>query len=351
MDFGVSLFFVLSGFLLYRPYARHVAAGARPISVRIYALRRSARLLPAWLLVLVGTLFLVPASRTAGRVPWTANLAQLQSLRVEWDLPGLAQLWSLSTEVMFYVALPLVAASIARIAAPRGPRTHLLALGLVAAGSVAFQLIAVAGGLPDGFAWLRTLPAMGDWFVVGMALAAVVTDSRMSGRITLVVQAVPWHLYAIAACVFWVLTTRIAGPYDLTPPTGWEALTKHLGYGVVAALIIAPSAFGAKTKVSRFLSWRLMTYLGAISYGLFLWHLPIMLWARNVLGLPDFGGGFWATVTVTLGLSIVVASGSWHLLEAPTQTWVRRRTGSPERGGATLPPSGRNGEHQQGQRA
>lgn len=341
MDIGVALFFVLSGYLLYRPHASHVAAGTARPALSTYAVRRTARLAPAWLAVLAGTLVLVPQSRTAGTEVWVANLLQLQSLKLEWDLPGLAQLWSLSTEVMFYLALPVVAAIVARVAVRRGWRTHLLALGLFAVASILFRLLDGLGALPDGFAWLRTLPAMGDWFVAGMVLAVVVSDVRLCARVTSVVRAVPWHLYTIAACVFWVLTTRIAGPYDLVPPTAWQASAKHVGYTVVATLVIAPSVFGARTSLSRVLTSRVLTYLGTISYGLFLWHLPIMFRVRDVLGLDLFAFGFLITVLVTFAASVLVASVSWHLLEAPIQSWARRRTsrgqtvpdGTPPRGG------------------
>ena len=81
-DIGVAIFFVLSGFLLYRPWARRSLVNGPPIDSRSYAVRRFARLVPAWLLVLVGTLLLVPESRDAGATPWIANLLQVQSLRL-----------------------------------------------------------------------------------------------------------------------------------------------------------------------------------------------------------------------------------------------------------------------------
>lgn len=326
MDIGVAIFFVLSGFLLYRPHASHVVTGRPAPAARSYAVRRAARLVPAWLAVLLGTLVLVPESRSAAPSVWAANLLQLQSLKLEWDLPGLAQLWSLSTEVMFYAALPLVALLVARHAAPRGPRAHLLALLSLAVATWVFRTLDGLGALPEGWSWIRTLPAVGDWFVVGMLLAVVLTDERLRRPVAAVVQAVPWHLYALAACIFWVLTTRAAGPYDLTPPTPAEATVKHLGYTLVAALVVAPSVLGARTPVSRLLSSRVLTYVGAISYGIFLWHLPLMFRVRELLGLEVFAYGFWVTVVLTLGSSLAVAAVSWHVLEAPIQAWARRRT-------------------------
>lgn len=343
MDIGVAVFFVLSGFLLYRPYAAHLRRGTPSPSLRTYAIRRTARLVPAWLVVLLGALVLVPESRTAPQSAWVANLLQVQSLRIDWDLPGLTQLWSLSTEVMFYVALPLVAAFVARVCADRGPRAQVLALLGLAAGTWVFRFVAAVGPLPFGWAWTRTLPGVGDWFVLGMVLAVVVSDASLRERVGVVVRATPLHLYALAALIFWLMTTLIGGPYTLAAPSGWQANVKHLGYAAVAGLLIAPSVLGARTFLSPVLRSRVLGYLGTISYGIFLWHLPLMFWIRDRLGFTIFDGHFWMTVVATTIASVVAAAASWHLLEAPIQRWARRRT--------TPRPEERQSEQRQTQQA
>ena len=326
MDFGVALFFVLSGFLLYRPYVAHLNLGAPSPSLRTYAVRRTARLVPAWFAVLLGTLVLVPESRTASRTAWVTNLLQLQSLRTQWDLPGLAQLWSLSTEVMFYLVLPLAALLVGRLSAGRGPRAQVGALLGLAAATWCFRLVVAIGPLPRDWSFVRTLPAVADWFVVGMLLAVAIGVPAFRDRASALVQALPLHLYALAGLIFWLLTTRSAGPYDLATPTAWQASVKHLGYAVVAGLLVAPSVLGARTALSPFLRSRALTYLGTISYGVFLWHLPLMFWVRARFDYELFDGHFWVTVALTAALSVAVAAASWHLLEAPVQSWARRRT-------------------------
>ena len=97
-------------------------------------------------------------------------------------------------------------------------------------------------------------------------------------------------------------------------------------------------AAGARTPVSRFLSSRVLTYVGAISYGIFLWHLPIMFQVRSLLGLDVFAYGFWATVVLTLGgVDLCRRPRRRHFLEAPIQAWARRRT---TRTAGTPPTSG-----------
>ena len=326
MDIGVAIFFVLSGYLLYRPHARaNAGLQARP-ALRTFWWRRAARLIPAWALVLVGVLILVPASRDSSWSAWAANLVQAQSLKQEWHLPGLAQLWSLSTEVMFYVSLPFVAGLVARLARGRRRRAELFAIGALAVLAQVFRAVAGHDLLPSGFTWLQTLPATLDWFAAGMALGVLTAHPGEWRRVTGAVRDAPLAPWVISACLLWVLTTRLAGPYDLSPQAFSEQTFQHLGYGIVALLVVAPSVVGARSPISAVLSHRLLAYLGRISYGVFLWHLPIMFALRELLGYRLFAGHFWITLLGTLSLSVPIAAASWHLLEEPVLRWVRRRT-------------------------
>jgi peptidoglycan/LPS O-acetylase OafA/YrhL len=326
MDIGVAVFFVLSGFLLYRPYSIATARNEPQPSTRRFLSRRVARIVPAWLAVLAGTLVLVPQSRAADLTLWLVNLVHLQALRLEWDLPGLAQLWSLSTEVAFYAILPILAVLVRRLVAGRSPLTHLLAVAALIPLAWAFRAVVYADLLPDGYAWVRTMPAMIDWFALGMILAVLMTyRDRWSGVIDILTHSAN-ALLVLAAATFWVLTTSIAGPYDLRPPTPWQGSMKHLGYGIVASLLIYPSALGARSILTGVLRSRVLAYLGKISYAFFLWHLPVMFWVRATLGYELFAFGFWVTVLATTVITTAISALSWHLLERPILETVRRRT-------------------------
>lgn len=326
MDVGVALFFVLSGFLLYRPYARHNAGlGAWP-SLRVFAMRRTARLVPAWLCVLVATPLLWADAREAPLGTWLANLAQLQGVKQSWIMPGLAQLWSLSTEVMFYIALPGLAWLVARVVRGRRPWAELLALAGVMVLAQGFRALDGWGVLPAGFTWLQTLPATLDWFGYGMLLACLTARPGRFASVTSTIRHSPVALWVLAACLMWLLTTRLAGPYDLSQPTVLEQTFKHLGYGLFAFLVIAPSAVGGGNPLSGVLGSRVMRYLGQISYAIFLWHMPIMFALREARGLDLFVGHFWFTLLGTLLITIPVAAASWRFVEEPAQRYVRGRT-------------------------
>jgi peptidoglycan/LPS O-acetylase OafA/YrhL len=328
MDIGVAVFFVLSGFLLYSPHARANAGVGRRQPLRTFATRRGARLVPAWLLALAATPLLVPEAREVHPTVWLANLAQLQSLRFDWVVPGLAQLWSLSTEVMFYLALPFLGILVARLVRGRPAWVEPLLLLALGSGALAFRVAAYSGVLPDGYTWHQTLPATLDWFVWGMLLAVVRARSAWADSARMVVGGAGDALLVIAVSIFWVLTTRLAGPYDLAVPSASEDLLKHLGYGLVALLLITPSVLGAATVLSGLLRSPLITYLGRISYAVFLWHMPVMFAVRRALGYDLFAGHFWATVIGTLVVTVPIAALSWHLVERPIQERVRAQTSS-----------------------
>ena len=328
MDIGVAVFFVLSGYLLYLPHARSTTLGRRPTPLREYAIRRAARLLPAWAAVLAGTWLLVPSVRQAPGQTWVAQLTMTQIYRLGHTLGPLNQLWSLSTEVAFYLVLPVLALALRALARrSRSPVAgQLVALTVLAAGSIVFRV-----GVDEGW-WasrlaLQWLPAHLDWFAVGMAVALVRAE-RDAGREStagLLLVSAGGPLRVLAALLLWLATTPLAGPLDLAPATTSQDLLKHLLYAAVAGLLVGPVALHGGDRVGRLLSGRVAVRLGRVSYGVFLWHLPILYAVRRSLGLVTFAGGFWITLACTGALSLLVAEVSWRLLEQPIVAAAHRQ--------------------------
>lgn len=332
LDIGVAFFFVMSGFLLYTPHARAGYSDQPPPDAARYALHRLTRIVPAWLVVLPATLLLVDE---AGRAPaghWVANLFMVQTWRVDWQVPGLNHLWSLSTEMAFYVVLPMLALGIARLARRHGVRDARRELALLTSVVVVawlWRLFAVRGLLGLPYAALQWLPATLDWFAVGMLLA-VVRQRALAGEPTFavaaqVVRQAATPLRLAGLLLLWLTTTRLAGPYDLRIASPSEDLMKHASYTAIAALTVAPCVLGSTDAFTRWLSSRPLRWLGTISYGIFLWHLPVLYVVRQVLQRDIFDGGFWVSWTLTVAVSVVVASLSWYLLEQPLMQRVRRR--------------------------
>jgi peptidoglycan/LPS O-acetylase OafA/YrhL len=325
LDIGVAVFFVLSGFLLYRPHVAALHRRRRP-SVRVYALHRAARLLPAFVLVLVGAWLLVPSMRRDSLGTWLSYLTFTQIYADVGTLPALNQLWSLATEVSFYAALPLLAWVGRRWWSIR-PSTgaHLAWLALLAGSSWLFRL-GVSEEWWGSYQALQWLPAHLDWFALGMALAVV--TSPQSGRAGHAVRRVldlgagPARVTALA--LFVLVTTSVAGPLDLALPTTSQQLVKHLSYGAIAVLVTGPLLARPGDPLGRLLSTRLLKRLGEISYGIFLWHLPVMFAVRSWLSLPLFGGGLLVTLAFTFAFTVAIAAASWVLVERPVLAAARR---------------------------
>ncbi len=122
LNVGVTIFFVISGFLLYRPMIAHRAGGAAPPATREFFKRRFLRIYPAyWLAVTV--LLLIPAVSSVAGGNWWPMYALLHTLPVYNGARcvdgvftcGLAQTWSLVVEVTFYAVLPVYALLLARL--------------------------------------------------------------------------------------------------------------------------------------------------------------------------------------------------------------------------------------------
>jgi peptidoglycan/LPS O-acetylase OafA/YrhL len=319
LDLGVALFFVLSGFLLVRPWLR---AAGQP-STRRYLLRRAARILPAYWVVLVVALLTTARGASAGAVASNAALLQVYTGDL---LSGLTQTWSLCTEAAFYLVLPLLALLLVRCSR----RQAALLLAAMAAAGWAWTALAAGGALPArAGTWL---PGHLDWFAVGLALALVDQqlrerpESPVSRRLS-ELGRYPGTLLALAAAVFWLAATPVAGPRLLLPVAPGTAVLKEAMYALAAGLVLAAVAFAPQRggPLAAALGSRPVAGWGRVSYGVFLWHLLVLAAVGNVLGLATFGGGFWRVLVLTVAGTLVVATASWHLLERPVLGRVHRR--------------------------
>jgi peptidoglycan/LPS O-acetylase OafA/YrhL len=352
LDFGVTLFFLLSGFLLYRPWAR-AAMTARPgPSLRIYSLRRAVRILPAYWAMAVVALVVIGTLQPLPWQAWAVHLGLAHVYVPGFIFEGLTQTWSLATEVAFYAVLPLLAWLAGRGGRGRptvSARYQLIVLGLASLGAWVFLATRAFHGealSPLSIFWL---PGFLDWFALGMAAAVIQV------RLTLP-QAPPWMqatrriamatggCLAGAALLGLIAMTPVAGPITLAPASPASALIKHALYGLIAVLLLMPGFLGigdasrphpGRSWWGRLMSSSACVYLGTISYGIFLWHMVLIVLIQRLLGLPPFSGQFlllWALVVIA---SIGMASASWYVLESPLIRWSRRVTS----GGSHAPPS------------
>lgn len=311
-EIGVPIFFVLSGYLLFKPWVDRNFTGQPAPSVRRYAWHRVRRIMPAYVVTVLAA-YAIYHFREAGPNPghnWIGLLRNLTLTQIYTDNylfsylhQGLTQMWSLAVEAAFYVALPLLAWLLLVVVCRRRWRPGLLIAGLCALFAISpawLVLVHTTQGLPDGARlWLPTYLA---WFVGGMLLA--------------VLQAMQVRVYAVvciplALVSYLIASTPIAGEPTTSPTKLGEAVVKTVFYAVIATLVVAPLALGNRGWYSRLLGSRPMVFLGEISYEIFLVHLVLMeivmveILQRPVYTGPMWGLFFW-TMVVTIPLAWVL---------------------------------------------
>ena len=338
LDVGVAIFFVLSGFLLSRPFLVRGLRGERRPAAGHYLWKRFLRIMPVYVLTVVIALSFIDANSDLGPADWVTTLLMLNTF-VDPTLPyGLTHMWSLAVEVTFYLALPVLMLLAIGRHRLRPWRVVVLLLGLCVL-SVWWHVDGAARvALHTGGSPLQWLPAYLTWFAlgIGLALASVLHDvasqqHRSPGRIVALVASVgrqPGVCWAVALGVFLVAATPLAGPSLLAPLTPAQSLTKNLLYAAIGALLVASGAFAVEgQRYARVFGHVALRRLGWISYSVFCLHvcvLQLVMWAT---GWPLFRGHGLELWALTLVLSLVVADVTYRVIERPALRLKSLRTG------------------------
>lgn len=327
LDLAVALFFSLSGFLLWQPHAAAARGLAPEPGLVRYARHRFWRIWPAYAVVVVVVLTLLPEARTADPVVWLANLSLTQVFVPLSLTAGLTQMWSLSVEVLFYALLPVIAWGLASL---RGNRARwrpvaVLALGAVALlwGEAASRIPAPGGVEPQN--WLvGHLP----WFVAGLFLAEVVAW-RASGeampaalRRLCAVSADRRVMLAVFVVAYCSACTPLAGPVGMGELSPVRFATKIALGAIGAYAVLAPLALSEGPF--RFLASPVMTTLGRWSYGIFIWHVAVLSVVFGLFGIIPFSGSFLLVWAITAALSVGIAAASYAFIEDPVRRWATR---------------------------
>ncbi|MGF2945032.1 acyltransferase family protein [Mycobacterium sp. Lab-001] len=306
LEIGVPIFFVLSGFLLFRPWVKAAATGGPPPSLSRYGRHRVRRIMPAYVITVVFA-YVLYHFRAAGPNPghsWLGLARNLTLTQIYCDgylgkylHQGLTQMWSLAVEASFYVVLPLLAYVLLVLVCRRRwrPRLMLGALaGLALCSPAWLVLVHTDHVFPDGARlWLPTYLA---WFLGGMALA-VLQGMGVRGYAFV---AIP-----LAIVSYFIVSTPIAGAPTTSPASLREAVVKTVFYAVIATLAVAPLALGDRGWYCGLLATRPMVWLGEISYEIFLIHLITMEFAMvYIVRAHVYTGSMLYLFVATLALTI-----------------------------------------------
>jgi peptidoglycan/LPS O-acetylase OafA/YrhL len=324
LDFGVALFFVLSGFLLARPFLDRRETGRAAPGVAQFYWKRVLRIFPVYLVVATTALLVLPGNDGHSPSEWVETLT-LTDLYLAPALPaGLTQMWSLSTEVAFYAVLPgLMWLALGR-ARTEGLPTRRLAGVLLGMLVISVTWIVDLSARVDIDAQvLLWLPSYLSWFALGIALAAVhVLGSRRPGHSAAAVLErlgrSPGACWTCAAAVFVIACTPVAGPALLVPATVGEVLTKNLLYAVCAGLMVLPAVYAEPGRpFGRVMSLPALRHIGHISYGIFCVHLMLLELIVDWGDFALFRGNGLALFALTLGSSLLVSEALYRGVESP----------------------------------
>jgi peptidoglycan/LPS O-acetylase OafA/YrhL len=315
---GLIAFFVLSGFLLYRGFARAALTGSAPPPTLAYGLRRAARIAPAYYVCGAGCVLLYLAVGpdtilpSAGELPLFAVFGQNYSADTLMQLNPV--LWTLTIEVAFYVTLPLLALVGLRLG-PRRAGLHALFLLALVAATVAWYWLDYANGWGD--IPRKTLPAYIGHFAIGMLVALWLERRRVGDRADLGAARTFALMAAGAIAVVLVGVWQEHVPASALPRQLFATLASAAGF----ALIVAAAAAG-RGPATAWLRSQAIVAVGLVSYGVYLWHLPLLLALRHAGLLP---AELAPRILVVLAAALIAAAASWHFVERPCIDWAKRR--------------------------
>lgn len=342
--FGVGMFFVLSGFLLARPFWLALDAGAAIPSLRTFALRRAARILPGFWLALTTTFVLSVAvfGYTLDGWLWLRYLAGLLLLG-DWHWTTFfpvevnGPLWSIGFEATSYALLPLGFLALFALAGHglRGWPARLAWL-LVIALALAAHLVFVNTVRVDPFrkgweygleggakTWMPWFNPFGFFAMFAIGALGSGLNTLLARLRSLVFDLVALAAFALAFWIVWVSGMRGGGEFY-----GW--LRVPYAFPAFPLLIALALACGPSSRLlGRLLDNPLVSWIARISFGIYVWHYLVLELVR-LYWVPELSHGTMADPTkflvaslVVTTLTLVIASLSYRWLEAPVMAWAR----------------------------
>lgn len=319
---GVWLFFGISGYVISRPFIARLLSGRALPDPGTYAIRRAFRIYPIYLLSLAA---FIAISGTPGVRTWQLpfHVLLLHNLIPGQEEALLTVAWTLTVEVLFYIAVPLAAFALNR----RRPSAERLALLVLISWitSILFTLAADAYPFGQTGLWLRGLfPSMWQMFCPGilLAIAPHITSPR-------------WRRWIVdaparpAAMVAAVLLLCAACVLSTDAPLGYGVRTYEflvdaarplfaLSFGIVLARAIRARPWGER--------WPWSLRLGLVSYGIYLFHsvIAVFLIQHDLEPVPhDTVLAFVVNTACLAALTIALALLSWRFLEEPAIRFSR----------------------------
>lgn len=306
---GVDLFFVISGFVIglsaFSAIEHSGAAGFR----QYFFIRRLARIVPLYYATLIiFSLFVAPALLFSN---FFANLAAHLFFVHNWFIHLHGSIngsnWSLGTEMQFYLLMILVSPWLKNVQWHRFVCLFVL-IAWVWRYSVSMLVSPTSdfGSFPI-FIAATQLPGMLDEFAGGIVLARLVRSSywpRLTTRKFLPIALAFFVAFCstyITLSIYWKYASFWDYPLMIV---FWRSLVAFSCTAVILCALVLRVPLFLKAVSAPF------KYLGTLSYGMYLWHLPVLLSLKRVDSVPPL-----SVLLITLCCSVLLASLSWHFYE------------------------------------
>jgi peptidoglycan/LPS O-acetylase OafA/YrhL len=326
---GVDLFFVLSGFLITTLLLEEWVRNGR-ISLGSFWGRRAKRLLPALFMVVAalglylicnaifggpGANGLIDLSGLRGDAIWTllyANNWHLiyahQSYFAQFSTPSpLQHTWSLAIEEQFYLVWPLVLLLLFRLAKVAWRRVGVIVTITLGVASSVLMALLFHPGLDPSRIYYGTDTRLFD-LMAGATLAFVAAARPQPGRQARRTLHTAGPLAALALGVFWVVSGTAGGL-----PKNYMFEGGFLLCAALAALVVADARLVQPGRFARLLGTRPLHFMGTISYGVYLWHWPVIVYLNGA----RTGLSTWPLDLLRVGVTLVVSTASYYLVERP----------------------------------
>ncbi len=323
---GVDIFFTLSAFLLSLPFAESLRSDLPRPDLGLYAKRRFLRIFPAYYFqILVIFVLLVFGIGTAA--PWSSPtpsglLAHAVLWINAWPLvPAyVPPWWTLPVEFGFYLLLPWLAKCLT------DRRWYWLLLGIALSLLYRYVLLGLGLTRAEEVYWADHLPGRLFQFLIGMLAAYFFVRLRyrkkmpnqLSRNLLIVFSTI--ILFSLPA-LGWLQ----GNDTYLGAPTRHPILAFWHVYAAICVALILVAISSGRNFADIFLQSLPLQWLGRISYGVYLWHYPVLLMLRENMGGMQAARDDFASFFISgLLISITLAFLSWHWLEAP----ILKRVGS-----------------------
>ncbi|MHB8511089.1 MAG: acyltransferase family protein [Actinomycetota bacterium] len=320
-DAGVTLFFVLSGFLLWRPFADSIWKRERTWDTKRFLVNRTLRIVPTYWVAL--TIVLATGGFASASI---GQYLLLQNYRRSTLFSGISPAWTLSLEVAFYLLLPIVGA-IGLALAKRTRNLAAVQYGILiawAGSSVLFKIVSYSvwrRPASDSFIYF-SFPSKMNLFAFGMLLA--VWHARRASATS---ARRPWLSWLAPVTGALIIAAAVSSRYSSNLSAIWFDTVCGVGF----TLLIHPLIFPNRSKmgvIRKTLEWKPLVWLGTISYSLYLWHHPLISWMAKVHLLRSSLSMVPLNLIVAFVASVFVAFVSYRLVEYPflrmRRTWTRK---------------------------